>query len=455
MSFAWSLATLATYCGGQLFGEDVTVSGLAIDSRQVKSGDLFVALVGERVDGHQFVPEALERGAVAAVVTRRLDVSCPQLLVNDGVAAMGRIGAAWRDRFGGPVVGITGSAGKTTAKTLIAQLLATQGEVLATQGNLNNELGVPLTLAGLSEHTDYAVVEMGAGKPGDIDYLRRIVRPSVAVLLNAGTAHLANYPSVDDIAQTKGAIVEGLGPSDFAVITADSPYTEEWIARAAPATVVTFGQAEQADIRLISMISRGFRGSELTVAVGAQQITFTLAIPGLQGSANALAALGVGHCLVLDPQVMAQALTACTPLAGRGLVDRGPNGSRVVDDCYNANPQAVKAAIDVLAHEAGTRHLVLGAMLELGEQSDDWHRQIGRYAQEKGIEHLWVIGPVAKPAAEGFGPSAVYVEDKEALLPALPALQENHIVLVKGSRGAALEGIVSALLSKGTEGRSC
>lgn len=444
-----SLTELANRCSGKVLGTvlgtDILLTGATTDSRSVNRGDLFVAIPGERVDGHRFVTGAFEQGAAAALVEHNTDAVGPQVLVESTVAAFGCLGGLVRERFDGTVIGITGSAGKTTAKNLIAKVMANLGSVQATQGNFNNEVGVPITLCQLDDETDIAVVEMGAGKPDDIAYLQQFVRPDVAVLLNASAAHLEHFASVDAIALTKGQILDDLAESSVAVITADSPYTQVWVERASPARVMTFGFGERANVRVTAYESRGFSGSHATINVDGVEAELSLALPGKQGLMNALAALAVGTALGVSVNAMIKSLSEVTPAAGRGAVITTATGARLVDDCYNANPMAMKAAIDVLAAEKGRRHLVMGSMLELGPDAEAMHADIGSYAKSQGIDALWAIGPLAARATEAFGAGAQSFTDREAFLGALPEFGQRDAILVKASRGAALESVVSAI----------
>ena len=452
------LSTLADACGGQVVASladaDVRLSGLAIDSRAVKPGDLFAALPGSQVDGHDFVSKAQCQGAGAALVLRALDSDLPQLVVEDQQQALAAFGRLARSAFDGVLVGITGSAGKTTAKNLLASVLAEAGQVLATEGNRNNELGVPLTLANLDPGTEYAVLEMGAGKPDDIAWLVNIAHPTVAVLLNVAPAHVERFGSVDAIANTKAAIFDQLPASGLAVFGADQPWCDEWRERASPARVLTFGLSASADYRAVDIVDCGFDGVAFTVVTPENRFPIKLAIPGRQGIDNGLAAIAVAHALGLSSSAIQRGLSSVKPAAGRGKVYQLASGAHLVDDSYNANPMAVKAAIDVLATRAGVRRLVLGPMLELGEQHEQLHHEVGRYAHDAGIEEFWVVDPRADAAAQGFGAAARRFESVAELLAEDPSLSADHTVLIKASRGAALDRVVTDWLAN-EEGEPC
>lgn len=446
------LQALADSTGGHLIGKSVPLQGLAIDSRAVQRGDLFAAIRGSRVDGHEFAANAISAGAAALLTERRLEGLSPQLVVSDVTDASGTFARLKRQLFKGPVIAVTGSAGKTTTKNLISAAMSVAGPVHATRGNQNNELGVPLTLTGLGEQHQFAVVEMGAGRPGDIAHLCDLAEPNVAICLNASAAHLANFDSVDAIAHTKGEIFQGLRGKGLAVINADQPWLNQWIQQAGTARYVTFGFSEQADYRAIQLEDRGLAGTQFDLAVRGSCFSVRLTLPGRQHVSNALAALAVACELGVSPEAAIAALHGVQAGAGRGEVRAGRWGGRVIDDTYNANPAAVKAAIDVLAQESGHRVLILGAMLELGTTSETLHEEVGAYARSAGIDQLIAVGECAKGAVPGFGHGAIYFADQATLKAEFPPLPANHLIWVKASRGAALEQTVDWLApSEGVE----
>jgi UDP-N-acetylmuramoyl-tripeptide--D-alanyl-D-alanine ligase len=437
-----ALQALAHRANGELIGESVPLQGLVIDSRLTQPGDLFAAIAGSQVDGHDFAPQATAAGAAAVLTEREVKGVTPQLVVSDVVKASGHFAFLKRQAFLGSVVAVTGSAGKTTTKNLIAAALAGGGAVHATQGNHNNELGVPMTLAGLNDAHQFGVIEMGAGQPGDIAYLCQLAQPSVAVCLNASAAHLVNYQSVDEIASTKGEILEGLGGEGLAIINADQPWLAQWVKQAGDARKVTFGLSEKADYRAIKIQHQGLNGTQFELVTPSMVLPVNLRLPGAMQVTNALAALAVALELGVSPDKAVSGVLQVTPEVGRGAVLAGRTGGRVVDDSYNANPAAVMAAIDALAPEAAYRVLVLGPMLELGPTSDALHGDVGRYAKSAGIDRLLTVGREAAPAAEAFGQGAEYFSSQQALWAAFPELPNEHIIWVKGSRGAMLEKTV-------------
>ena len=449
-----ALQALAQRAKGELIGESVPLQGLAIDSRSTQPGDLFAAIEGSQVDGHDFAPQATAAGAAAVLTEREVKGITPQLVVSDVVKASGHFALLKRQAFLGSVVAVTGSAGKTTTKNLIAAALAGAGAVHATQGNHNNELGVPMTLAGLNESHRFGVIEMGAGQPGDIAYLCQLAQPNVAVCLNASAAHLVNYESVDEIASTKGEILEGLGGEGLAIINADQPWVGQWIKQAGNARKITFGLSEKADYRAINIQYQGLNGTQFDLIAPSMALPVSLRLPGAMQVINALAALAVAIELGVPPDRAVDGLRQVVPEIGRGSVVAGRAGGRVVDDSYNANPAAVMAAIDTLARESAYSVLILGPMLELGSTSDDLHREVGRYAKAAGIDCLMSVGREAAPAAEVFGQGAQHFSDQQALWSAFPDLPDEHIIWVKGSRGAVLEKTVH-WLTRPEEGSSC
>lgn len=439
------MSRLARAIDAPLSGDDVAIQGIAIDSRAVEPGDLFVAIPGERVDGHDYVPAAVERGAVAVLVQRECDLhGASALRVADTVEALGVLGRLLRDDYEGVLVGVTGSAGKTTAKNLLAAILAEAGPTLATEGNLNNEIGVPLTLKRLTPDTEFAVVEMGAGKPDDIRYLCDIARPTVSVLLNAGSAHLEAYPSPAALADTKGQILDTLDADDLAVINADQRWTEGWIARSAPARCVTFGLAGEATYRAANIESHAFRGVSFDLSTRHSTRRVEVRVPGMPGVYNALAAVAVATELGLSDDAIDRGLARVQPAAGRGRVHEAPCGATVIDDSYNANPEAVQAAIDSLAQCEGRKTLVLGDMLELGESAAQLHREVVEHAAARGIDRLLAVGPEAASVAALFPGEVAAYRDTAELIAAGHQFAADDVVLVKGSRGVGLEAAVSA-----------
>ncbi|MCB1843887.1 MAG: UDP-N-acetylmuramoyl-tripeptide--D-alanyl-D-alanine ligase [Halioglobus sp.] len=454
MMRAMTLAELEGVLGARLSGPDASISSVSCDSRRLARGELFVALQGERFDGHAYLADVAAAGAAGAIVSRPQAVALPQLVVADTRRALGLLGAFNRSLFRGPLVGITGSSGKTTAKNMIRSVLAQRGETLATEGNFNNEIGVPLTLLRLEPAHAFAVVEMGAGKAGDVAWLCEIGRPTVSVLLNAQAAHLETFgKTIDDVAAAKGEIFDGLDAGNVAVINADQTYAAQWRKRAGRARVLDFGLQQPAAISASAINVRGVEGVSFTASTPAGDIAIRLSLPGRHNVANALAATAVGLACDLSLTEIRNGLEALRPVAGRLCAHAAPTGATVIDDCYNANPGSVRAAIDILAACTGRRTLVLGAMLELGPDSPRMHREIGEYAKSAGIERFWGVGPALQPAVEGFGAAGRWFADRDALLAAVQGeLGADDTLLVKGSRSAGMEQVLQGLLVPVNEG---
>lgn len=444
-----ALSALAARCGGRHVGTEAWLRGASIDSRTVSAGDLFVAFEGARVDGHDFAADALAAGAAALLVSRELPLAAPQCVLADPQAGLGVFGRMNREGYEGTLIGITGSAGKTSAKNLLAAILGRAGNVVATAGNLNNELGVPLTLLRLAPDTEYAVVEMGCGKPGDIRYLASLAQPQIGVVLNAAPAHLEFFGSVADIAATKGELFDDLGAGDLAVMNGDQVFAADWAARAAPARVLRFGYAPELDYRAVDVVSEGFAGSRFRLVGPQGELALSVRLPGEGGVMNALAAATVALELGISPDTVAAGVASAVPEAGRGRAQRLAGGAVVVDDAYNANPLAVAAAVAMLAASPGPHTLVLGDMLELGPEAARFHAEVGEQCRAAGIETLVTVGALAAHAVTGYGAGARHFASVDALLDALASLPMSGTLLVKASRGARLERVVAALCEQG------
>lgn len=446
-----TLFELADMCGGTLHGIDAKQAGqLAIkcierDSRKVVAGDLFPALQGERFDAHDFVPQVVGK-ASAVLVTHPVAADIPQVVVSDVRVAMGKLAAAWRNCFSQPVIALTGSNGKTTLKEMLTAILSECGVTHATKGNLNNDLGVPLTLYELrpGEH-EYAVVEMGANHFGEIDYLTHIVRPDVAVLNNAGAAHLEGFGSVAGVARAKGEIFSGLTADGVAVINADDDYADYWRELNTQHKVITFGLSESADVRGV------WPGDgSLQIRYDRQGFAVILPLLGQHNAMNALAASAAVLSLGVSPEAIKSGLEKLKPVPGRLCPLRGAGGELIIDDTYNANPTSALAALQVLAQQQGKKLLVLGDMGELGIDGMEMHARIGREAAQLGIDAVYGIGELSMAACDAFGAGAVACHDMDELLGSLNTLQlnEHNSVLIKGSRSARMERVVQALAVK-------
>ncbi|MFN2287036.1 MAG: UDP-N-acetylmuramoyl-tripeptide--D-alanyl-D-alanine ligase [Chromatocurvus sp.] len=447
MMRSYPLSELALALEARHVGLDAAISGVAIDSRQVRAGDLFIALPGSRVDGHAYLADAAANGAAGALVSRPQDAALPQLVVADVLAALGRLAGLNRRDFSGSLIAITGSCGKTSVKGMLSTVLARRAAVLATPGNLNNEIGVPLTLLQLSAAIDIAVVEMGARGTGHIDYLCRLARPDIAMLLNASAAHLDGFGSLQAVADGKGEIYDRLSPQGTAIVNADSPFADAWTARAtaAGAGLISFGLQAPASVSATD-IELAADYCRFSLQHDDQSATVMLPVPGEHNISNALATAAAAIACGLSVDDIAAGLAAVQPVDGRLRRRPGRGGISLIDDAYNANPASVRAAIDVLARCDGPRVLVLGAMLELGAQSFAEHADIGRHAKAQAVNQLVGVGPETKAATEAFGPGARWFACNDDAIAAMDDWRTGAAtILIKGSRGAAMEQVLAAL----------
>ncbi|MFZ5613756.1 MAG: UDP-N-acetylmuramoyl-tripeptide--D-alanyl-D-alanine ligase [Pseudomonadota bacterium] len=443
------MAEVAQITGGKLLGADARVESVGTDSRNVELGMLFVALQGPRFDGHAYLADVAAGGGAGALVSRaQSEITLPQVVVPDTLTALQTLATAWRSRFAIPVVAVTGSCGKTTVKEMATRILAGVGPTLATRGNLNNHIGVPLTLLRLRPEHRFAVIEMGMNHAGELARLTRLARPDVAVINNARPAHLEGLGSVAAIAAAKGEILEGLSEAGVAVLNGDDDYVEQWAAHS-PGRVLRFGlDAAQLDVR--GTWQARSAGGELLVEAAQGRFTLEIPLPGRHNGANALAAATVGLALGLSSAQIAAGLAQMPSLPGRLQWREGLGGSRVLDDTYNANPASLEAAMQVLAGGDGFKVLVLGNMGELGPEAAALHAAAGQTARALGVDRLLALGDLAAHAAHAFGEGGAAYPDLEGLLAALrPLLNENARVLVKGSRSARMERVVQEI-TKGT-----
>ncbi|MCQ4321414.1 UDP-N-acetylmuramoyl-tripeptide--D-alanyl-D-alanine ligase [Stutzerimonas stutzeri] len=450
------LGALVEPLSARLISADAAFSSVSTDSRAIEPGQLFIALSGPRFDGHAYLADVAAKGAVAALVERHVpEVSLPQLVVADSRIALGQLGALNRNAFNGPVVAITGSSGKTSVKELLASILrAVYGgdAVLATRGNLNNDLGVPLTLLELGAQHQAAVIELGASHVGEIAYTVSLTRPDVSLITNAGTAHVGEFGGPEKIVEAKGEILDGLGPKGVAVLNRDDRAYPVWQRRVAGKRVVSFALTSPlADIHPASIAYdlRGCPNFVLTGPTGSVRVQLNLL--GRHSVANALAAAAAASALGVSRQHIVAGLESLQPVKGRGVAQMLTNGVRLIDDTYNANPASVCAAIDVLAGFAGRTVLVLGDMGELGAWAEQGHREVGSYAAGK-VDTLFAVGPLMKHAVDAFGRGARHFADQQSLIESLRLEQGNATtILIKGSRSAAMDKVVAALSASGME----
>lgn len=443
------LSQAVGWIGAVLQGRDQAVTGACIDTRVLQPGQLFIALPGSRVDGHEFVRKAAALGASGALVSRPLDIDFPQLVVPDVLVALQTLAVAWRQEWArmgaGQLVGVTGSNGKTSVKTMLATVLGGCAKTFATPGNLNNHIGVPLCLLNVRPEHRYAVIEMGANHAGEIATLAGWAEPDVGLVNNAGDAHLEGFGSRDGVAAAKGEMFTALGAEGVAVINADDPYNPLWRELAGQRKAVTFGRAEGADVRAANE-HNALAEQRFTLTVGGQGADVRLPLPGRHSVMNALAAAAVAHALGLDVATIAAGLARVSPVSGRLQAHTLPGGVSLINDAYNANPASLLAAIDVLAASAPPRHLVLGDMAEIGAGAARAHSDAGDAARARGIERLWGCGPLSRHAVEAFGDGARHFDEPLALAGELASVLGDHgTVLVKGSRSAGMERVVHQL----------
>ncbi len=438
----------ARVLGARYTGGDVEFTAVSSDSRAIRRGDLFVALKGERFDGHAFVMQAATAGAVAALVERAVDDSAlPQIVVDDTTRALGQLGNYWRRQFESPLMALTGSNGKTTVREMLAAILrAATGKqaVLATRGNLNNHIGVPLTLLELRREHRYAVIEMGMNHAGELSYITQLAEPDVALINNAGVAHIENFGSSEAIARAKGEIFEGLQADGIAVINADERYAPLWRELCAGKRRLEFALAAKAEVTATYRIRQ--LDSEIVLRTPLGEARAVVPAPGLHNVRNALAASAAATALAVPTATVAAGLARFGGIKGRLQRKACVHGATLIDDTYNANPDSVRAAIAVLAQAPGTKLLVLGDMGELGLEAPELHAQVGVFARASGIDRLFTFGELSAHATQAFGAGARHFTRIEDLLAEIEnALAPDVTLLVKGSRFMQMERVVKSL----------
>lgn len=452
-----SLQEAAIVLRGELTGEDRPYLGVSTDTRRIEAGQLFVALKGPRFDGHEYIPIAAEQGAAGAVVSTQGFDGLPCIRVPDTLRALGDLARDWRSRFDLDVIGVTGSAGKTTVKEMIAAILRTRGPALVTSGNLNNEIGVPLTIFGLSARYRAAVIEMGANHADEIRRLAAIARPNIGVVTLAGAAHLEGFGSIEGVARAKGELFESLPEDGVAVVNADDCYAGLWRRLAAGRKLVTFGLGPGADFTAKGITEQVDDSSQIrfTLVSPNGDAPITLALAGRHNVNNALAAAASAIAAGASLEDVREGLRCMSAVDGRMALLRGAANCRIIDDTYNANPGSMRAALDFLTGLEGLHWAILGDMGELGEQSEHLHAEVGDYARSVGVEKLFVVGRLSQVLADHFGAGAESFSDVASLLEAIrPRLSDDVNVLVKGSRSMGMERIVAGLTAASEEPRA-
>ena len=454
--FSMRVSQIARHLDARQVGADAALSGMSTDTRTLRAGDLYVAIKGDSFDGHHYLAEARAKGAAAALVAHEVaGAPLPQIVADDRLdarLAFGRAAKLWRSQFSAPTVALTGSNGKTTVKEMLRGILAMHtgnaDEVLATEGNLNNDIGVPLMMVRQRPHHRYAVFEMGMNHLGEIDYLTHLVEPDVAMVVMAGTAHIGELGSREAIAQAKGEIYGALKADGVAVVNMHDRFGNYWRqglqTRLPGRRVLGFGIAAEDDVA-------GTFGTSGDGALGirfqGQQVSVSLHVPGEHNRRNALAAAAAACALEIPLETIRRGLEEFAGVEGRLRTFTGHNSATIIDDTYNANPDSVKAAIRVLAARPTPRVLVLGDMGELGANAPDMHREVGEFARKAGVEKLFVLGELSREAAKAFGAQAVHFGSADDLASSLqPLLTPQTTVLVKGSRFMKMERVVEKLV---------
>ncbi len=438
---AMELHEIADLLGCDRPDANPVIDAIVTDSRKVRYGALFAALKGVQSDGHDYAETALSLGAVAVLASRELQLKTPVLVVDDVTRALGLIAAEIRNRVDPVVIGITGSNGKTTVKEMVASILRTftgeSSKVLATGGNYNNELGLPLSLFRLKKDHQYAVLEMGASQAGDIAYLAGIGRPDVSVITNVGPAHLKGFGSESGVAHAKGEIFQALGPDGCAVIFGDQHWSDLWHRINTGGRVITFGQKPSNDVRVLD---------PETLDTPKGIIRLELPVPGIHNRVNAAAATAVALALDVDTESIRLGLAAFSPAPGRLETRVMSAGWTIIDDSYNANPASLYSALKVLSEMQGHRWLVVGDMKELGENSKKMHAEVGDAARSLGVERIFAIGEMAAYTVQAFGRGARHFENHDSLIEALAhEIRPGINCLIKGSRSMNMERVVQAL----------
>lgn len=453
MMQTFSLSQIAPLLNGHMMStEDSYFSGVSIDTRTLQRGDLFIALVGKNLDGHNFIEQAAQNGASAALVSRDIETTLPLLKVIDTHSSLGQLAAMNRKLFEGKVIAVTGSSGKTTVKEMMAAILRCRGEVLSTKGNLNNDIGAPLTLLSISKEHTYAVIELGASAIGEIAYTVALTKPHVSVLTNAGYAHVEGFGSLAGVVQAKGEIFDELENGvGVAIINADDPHVDIWCERAKQKNIKKFSALPNKNVDYfssnVSCNELGCVGFRLHAPDG--EVDVQLNLLGKHNVANAVAAAAATIAVGASLYDVKFGLESMKPVKGRLDVKAGVNNLVVIDDTYNANPESMCAAIDCLSELTTRKILVIGDMAELGDEAVDQHQKIGVYAKNKKIDILYGVGTLAAHAVSAFGENATLFSDHELVVNKLLEEKKNAVVLVKGSRSARMEKVTDALINRG------
>ncbi|WP_115719994.1 UDP-N-acetylmuramoyl-tripeptide--D-alanyl-D-alanine ligase [Gallaecimonas mangrovi] len=442
-----TLSEIAKAIDAELLGDDISIKAVSTDTRSLSGGELFIALKGEHFDAHDFIENAAK--AAALVVSRKVDSLQPQLLVEDTRLALGQLGRYVKAKVAPLSAALTGSCGKTTVKEMLSCILAESGKVLATKGNFNNDIGVPLTLLRLEGDEQFGVFELGANHEGEIAYTVSLVEPDVALINNVAPTHLAGFGTLEGIARAKGEIYGGLKAGGTAVVNLDDDFAPDWLAQLKNQKTLTFGYQAGADITATDVVDSLEAGCRFTLGVGEEKVAVQMPLPGRHNVANAMAAAACAIALGVDLSLVAKGLAQVQPVPGRLNIRALGTRGRLIDDTYNASVGAVRAAIDTLKNFSGRRVLVLGDLGELGEKARHYHAELGQYAKAAGIDNLFTLGVLSQAATDAFGLGARHFDNKEGLVDslvlALADEQADISILVKGARSSRMELVVELI----------
>lgn len=443
------LSEIVEKLSGSLIGSDAKVCGVSIDTRTLQTGNLYIAIAGKNFDGHDFVNSAKDAGASAVLTHKKLETNLPQVLVENTHSALGELAAAWREKMPAKIIGVTGSNGKTTTKEMLAAILSVNDCILFTQGNLNNDIGVPLTLFKLSPENRFAVIEMGANHVGEIAYTSKLTNADVVIITNVGAAHLEGFGDLNGVAKTKGEIIETLNPNGVAVLNRDDAFFDYWQKLADSRKIFTFSLHENADVRAENITVKIENHQFITrfdLICTDEKISVNLPLAGNHNVLNALAATAATLALDISLEQIKQGLESMSPVKGRLQLLQGHKGSTIINDTYNANTASLQAALNVLQKCEGEHWVILGAFGELGDDTEKLHSEMGKTLKNGGVKRLFAVGDLTKNTVAAFGENAIHFESQTQLLDTLtPLLTGNETILIKGSRSQRMENVTAAL----------
>ncbi len=444
-----TLSQIAENLNGTLIGADAEISGVSIDTRTLQTGNLYIAITGKNFDGHDFVDSAKAAGAMAILTHKKLETDLSQVLVKNTHSALSELAKKWREKMPAKIVGVTGSNGKTTTKEMLATILNMNNNVLFTQGNLNNDIGVPLTLLKLSPENRFAVIEIGANHIGEIAYTSRLANADVVVITNVGAAHLEGFGDLNGVAKTKGEIIETLNENGVAVLNRDDTFFDYWQNLAGSQKIITFGLHENSDIRAENIVVKIENHQFLThfdLICSDGKISVNLPLAGNHNVLNALAATAATSALGITLKQIKQGLESMSSVKGRLQLLHGHKGSTIINDTYNANTASLQAALNVLQKCEGEHWVILGAFGELGDDTEKLHFEMGETLKNSGVKRLFAVGELTKKTVAAFGENAAHFATQSELLNSVtPLLMGNETILIKGSRSQRMENVTAAL----------